>query len=115
HARFGGVRPQLQRGAVQALGGGDGGLAVEHAAFRQRVEQGIVQLGEISVERAGVAALDEDFVAAAKSERAKAVPLRLVKVFALRRQLVGKLREHRLDRRLDGVGRLNERKAPAGR
>ena len=66
-----------------------------------RREQRVVQLGKIAIERPQVAALDEDVGRAAKDDRAKAVPLRLVQERWPRRQLVGQLREHRLDRRRD--------------
>ena len=59
-----------------------------------------MQLGEVPIERTQVAALDVNVRFAAKHDRAKAVPLRLVEERA-GRQIVGELREHRLDRRLD--------------
>ncbi len=62
----------------------------------------LVQLGEVAIERPQVAALDEDVRIAAKDDRAKAVPLRLVQKPAARRKRVGQLGEHRLDRRRNG-------------
>ena len=71
------MQPQLQRVEVEAVRRRDHDLAVDHAARRQPLEQRLVQLREIAVERPQVAALDEDVGAAAKDDGAKAVPLRL--------------------------------------
>ena len=67
-----------------------------------------MELGEVAIERPQVAALDEDVAAAAKHDGAEAVPLRLVEERAAGRELVGQLRQHRLDRRLDAeaAGRI---------
>ena len=59
----------------------------------------VVQLGKVAIERPQVAALDEDVGLAAKDDRAEAVPLRLEQEAVARGELVGELREHRLDRR----------------
>ena len=66
-----------------------------------RSSKRLVQLGKVAVERPQVAALDEHVARAAKDDRAKAVPLRLVEKAVAGGQLVGELREHRLDRRRD--------------
>ena len=71
------MQAQLQRVEVEPARRRDDDLAVEHAAVRQRVEQRRVQLGKVAIERLEVAALDVDVAAAAKDDRAKAVPLRL--------------------------------------
>src|SRR5262249_42095634 len=78
---------------------GDDDLAVDDAARRKREKQRGVQLGKVAVERPQVAALHEQLGAAAKNDRAKTVPLRLVE----KRpggQRVRQLGEHRLDRRV---------------
>ena len=82
---------------------GDHDLAVEHAACRQAREQRVVQFREIAVERPRIAALDEELAAAAEDQSAEAVPFRLEQVVVPVRQLLGELREHRLDRRRDGI------------
>ena len=61
-----------------------------------------MQLGEIPIERPQVAALNEDALLAAKDDRPKTIPLGLVQEIAGGRQLIGELREHRLDWRLNG-------------
>ena len=68
-------------------------------------EKQVVQLREVAIQRPQVAALDEDVVAAAIDDGAKAVPLGLVEQIAARRQRVGQLGQHRLDRRRNGKGR----------
>jgi hypothetical protein len=101
HARGGGVKPHLQRVEVETRGAGDHDLAVDHATLREAIEEQLVQVGEVAVERAQVAALDEDLVLAAKHDGAEAVPLGLIEVATLRRNDLGDLREHRLHRRHD--------------
>src|SRR5690606_2312644 len=98
-ARCGGVQTHLQRVEVEAVGTCDDDLAVEHATGGQPLEKQRVQLREVAIQRLQVTALDVDVGAAAKDQRAKAVPLRLVEECAGGRQRVGQLREHRLDRR----------------
>ena len=68
------------------------------------VEQRVVQLGKVAIERPQVAALDVHLGAAAKDDRAEAVPLRLVQEAVAGGKLVGELREHRLDRRREDEG-----------
>ena len=72
--------------------------AVRPGAAKQRV----VQVGKVAIERPQIAALDEHVVAAAKDDGAKAVPLRLVEEPVAGGKLRRELREHRLDRRIDG-------------
>src|SRR6185436_3692443 len=71
----------------------------DDAALRQARAEVLVQLREVAVERAQVAALDVDVVAVAEHDRAEAVPLRLEEPAVPRGQLGRELREHRLDRR----------------
>ena len=54
------VQALLQGVEVEAVGAGDDDLAVDDRAVGQQVEEGGVQLGEVAVERAQVAALDRD-------------------------------------------------------
>src|ERR1700678_4269074 len=67
----------LERLEVETARSGDDDLAVEHAALRKLLFEHRDQLGEVTVERFGVAALDQHLVAVAKHQRAKAVPLGL--------------------------------------
>ena len=61
-------------------------------------QQRLDQLGEVAVERLLVAALDQDLVAVAEDERAKAVPLGLEDPAVPGGQLADALGEHRQDR-----------------
>ena len=67
-----------------------------HAVGQLR-EQRLAQLGEVPQQRLAVAALQIEVVAVAEHDAAEAVPLRLVRHRARRRQLARELREHRLD------------------
>jgi hypothetical protein len=98
------VQPQLERIEVEAVRRGDDDLAVDDAALGERFKQRIMQFWEIAVERPQVAALYENVCCAAKDDRPEAVPFGLEEECTLRRQLVGQLGEHRLDRRGDAVG-----------
>src|SRR5438093_13394869 len=94
------MHAKLQRVEVEALRCRDDDLAVEDAAGRQQPLEGVVQLGEVAIERAQIAALDEHARRAAKHDGAKAVPLRFVQEFTAGRQRLDGLREHRGNRRL---------------
>src|SRR5262245_20982047 len=100
------MQPQLQRVEVEALRPDDHDLAVEDTAVRQALEQRLVELREVPIERPRVAALEVELArAAAKDERAETVPRRLVQPSLPLRQLVRELCQHGLDRRGDrGVG-----------
>jgi hypothetical protein len=76
-ARRGGVQAQLQEIEIEALRRCDDDLAVDDAAVGERRDQAVVQLGKVTIERPKVPALDIDGAAAAKDDRAKAVPLGL--------------------------------------
>ena len=104
HARRRRMQPQLERVEVESMIGGDDDLAVDHASLRQSVQQRVVQLGKVPIERPQIAALDVDVRFAAEHDRAEAVPLRLVQEIAGLGKRLGELREHRLDRRLDRKG-----------
>ena len=69
------MNPQLQRLEVEAADIGDDEFAVEHTSRGKLRADRIEQLREIAIERFRIAALDQDFVAVAKDQRAKAVPL----------------------------------------
>ena len=104
HARRRGMQTQLQRVEVETVGCGNHDFAVDHRASRQLLEQRLVHVGEIAVERLQVPALDEDVGAAPEHDGAKSVPLRLVEIVPVPGQDVGELREHGLDRRGDREG-----------
>ena len=72
-------------------------LAVDHAILRQARDERVVQLGKVAVEGPRVAALDVHLGRAAEHDGAEPVPFWLVQVAACG-QLVGQLRQHRLDR-----------------
>ena len=93
------MKPQLERVEVEAAGSGDDDLPVQNARLRDAVDQRRVQFRKIPIERAQIAALDVHVGRAAEDDGAKAVPLRFVEEAAALGQFVGKLREHRLDRR----------------
>ena len=72
------MEPQLQRIEVEPVRRGDHDLAVHDAALGQPLEQRLVQLREVAVERLRVAALDVEVgAAAAEDDRAEAIPLGL--------------------------------------
>src|SRR5580704_14946784 len=83
-------------------------LAVEHRARRQLLPEGLDELGEITVERLLVAALEEDLVAVPEDEHAEAVPLGLEDPPVARRELARALGEHREERWLDGELHVSE-------
>ena len=96
------MNAELQRVEVEAAVGGDDDFAVEHAAGGQLRAERIEQIGEVAVQRLFVAALDQDLVAIAEDQRAKAIPLRLEDPCSIGWQCVDSLGEHRQDGRVDG-------------
>lgn len=64
--------------------------------------QRLFELGEVSVQRLEVARLDVDLGAVAKDERPEPVPLRLVNPPAAVGDVGSRLRQHRLDGRING-------------
>ena len=95
------MQPHLERVEVEAMRRGDDNLAVEDA-LRQRRRECLVQVREIAIERPQVAALDVHVRRPAKHDRAKAVPFGFVKHALARRQLLGELCQHGLDRGVEG-------------
>jgi hypothetical protein len=71
------VETELQRFEVERAVSGDDNLTIEHASLRKRRPQRLNHLGEITVQRLLVAALDQDLVAIAEDQGAKTIPLRL--------------------------------------
>src|SRR5688500_19436395 len=93
------MQAKLQGVEVQSASRGDDDYPVEHAVRGQALEQRVVQLREVAVERPQVAALDVDVAGAAEHEGAEAVPFRLEQEIVSAGQHVGELGEHRLDGR----------------
>src|SRR6185369_7210589 len=102
-----GMQSQLQDVEVEPVLGHDHDLAVDDAVLRQTLQQHVVQLREITIERPRIAALDVHVVLAAEHDRPEAVPLRFIQVVA-RRQLVREFRKHRFD------GWLHDSRLPGG-
>src|SRR5690349_1617303 len=98
------MQTHLQRVEVETARRGNDDLSVDHAVVGKMNQQCVVQLGKIAIERPQVTALNVDLAAPAEHDGAKAVPLRLVEKRAAGRQLLGQLRQHRLDGWLDRKG-----------
>jgi hypothetical protein len=103
-----GQQLEVQVGRAVAGRPGDDDLAVDHAAFRERLADGGHDVREVAVHGLGVARVDPHLVAVAVHDRAEAVPLRLVDVGGadVGGRLGGDgrdaLGEHRPDRGLHG-------------
>src|SRR5215470_6962767 len=95
------MEPELQTIEIEPLRRHDHDFAVDDGTGWELVQQRVVKLGEIAIEWAEIAALNVDVRLTAKHDRAEPVPLRFVQETAISRQRVRKLRQHRLDRRLD--------------
>src|SRR4029453_9602531 len=96
------MEPKLERIEVEAALGYDHDLTVDHAAARQPLDQGIVQVGKVPVEWPQVPALNIDISAVPEDDRAEAVPFGLEEERSGLRQYVRQPGEHGLDRRLHG-------------
>ncbi len=99
HARRRGVKAQLERIEIETVGCRDHDLTIDNAVIWQCCEKGGMQIRKVAIERARVAALDEHIGAAAKDDRAEAVPFGFVEQSIAGWQRVSELGEHRLDRR----------------
>ncbi len=96
------MQPHLQGVEIETPRRGDHDLAVHHAALGQPLQQRLVQLREITVQRLEVAALNVEVGGAAKDDRAEAVPLGLEEKVAVGRQVLRQRGEHRRDRGREG-------------
>src|SRR5712691_2982739 len=101
------MQPQLERVEIEPVRRGDDDFSVDHAVPGQSLQQRVVQIREVAVEWAEVAALDEEVGGTAKDDGAESVPFRLEEEGPGGGQRLGQLGEHRLDRR-------SERKRYAG-
>ena len=99
HPRLGGVHAQLQGVEVEAARRGDDDLAVDHDVVGQLVPDRVDELWEVAGERALVAGAEVHLVAAAEHDAPEPVPLRLVRPGVADGELLGRLGEHRRDRR----------------
>src|SRR6185312_13825468 len=79
---------------------GDDDLPIDHAPFRQLLDDPGDQLGKVPRHRPLVAAADLHLVAVAEDDGPEPVPLRLIAVLAVG-YLLDRLGEHRRDRRAD--------------
>ena len=102
HARCGWVDPEEERLERKLAVGRDHDLPVDDAALRERGAERLGELREVAVERLEVATLDQDLVAVAEDDRPEAVPFRFVQPAVADGQVVARLREHRLERRVEG-------------
>src|SRR5262245_11857579 len=96
------MEPKLQRIEVESALRHDHDLTVDHAATRQPLDQGVVQVREVAVEWPQVPALNIDISAVAKDDRAEAVPFWLEQKRSGCRQGIRQPGEHGLDGRLYG-------------
>src|SRR5258707_12833782 len=95
------MKSQLKRIESETFIARNNDFPVEHALFGQLRFQWIDELGEISIERFLVAALNKNFVAVTEDERAESVPLRLEDPSFAWWQLADSFCKHRKDRRID--------------
>jgi hypothetical protein len=96
------MQAELQSIEIECTVPGDDDFAIENAALRQARFQGLDQFGEVAVQRLFFPALDQNLVAIAKDQCAKAIPLRLEDPVPSGRQFVHSFRQHRQDRRIHG-------------
>src|SRR5579884_2406256 len=94
------MKAQLQSIEIERPISCDYDLAIENTARRQLPAQRIEQLREIAVQRLLITALQQDFVAVAKDQRAKPVPLRFEDPRSPARQFIHSFGEHRQHRRI---------------
>ena len=109
------MKPELECIEVEPVWGRNHDLTVKYAVLRKIGEKRVAKLGEVPIERSKIPAPDEDVAAAAKHDRSKAIPLRLVQERAAGRQRRRDLGEHRLNRRSDGKRRAHDRLRPSTR
>ena len=96
------MQPELQSIEVEFIVLHNDQFTIQHTTIRQTSAQGFEQFGKIAIERLLIAALDQDFTAIAKYQRAESIPLRLEHPISVCRYIVHALGEHRQHRRIDG-------------
>jgi hypothetical protein len=94
-----GWQTQLQRIEIQAVWSGDDDLAVKDARRRQSLDQRVVQLGEVAVQRPKIPALNVHVVCGSKDDGPEAIPFWFVEKSVAFREWRRQFGEHRLNRR----------------
>src|SRR5688572_326301 len=95
------MEAKLKRVKVETLRRRDHDFAVDDASVRQQVHQGVLEVGEVAIERSEVATLDVDLLSVTKHDRPESVPLRFVQKGVIARDRVDELRQHRRNRWFD--------------
>src|SRR5581483_4651113 len=96
------MQPKLQCVKVELIVFHDNQFAIQHTTLWQILTQRIEQFREITIKRFFIAALNENFIAIAKHQCAKPIPLGLENPIAFFGYVLDALREHRQHRRIDG-------------
>src|SRR5262245_23342318 len=96
------MNPELERIEIQPVVLYDDNFTIQNTLLRQRRFQRRHQLGEIAIQRPFVTALNKDFIAVAKNNRPKAVPLGLEDPSFVWREDSNSFCEHRLNRWRNG-------------
>src|SRR5262245_37981087 len=94
------MEAHLERVEVEPLLRRDDDLAIDDRALGQGGPERREKLGKVTLEGLQIATLEVYALAIAEHDCPKPVPLRLEEPPVAVRQLVGELRQHRLDRRL---------------
>ena len=92
------MEPELECVEVETVRRGYDDFAVDDRSRRKPLEECVVQLGEITVERPQIAALDIDVSVGTECDSPEAVPLGLEDEAIAGRQCLGQLGEHGFDR-----------------
>src|SRR3954465_12510363 len=95
------MQPRHQRAEVESAAHRHDELTVHPQAVGRDLPKAAHGLREVTRERATVAAAQVDLAAAAEGDAAKAVPLRLIEVIALRGKLTHEPSQHGRERRED--------------
>src|SRR5687768_9521598 len=109
--------PQEEGLELESIRPGDDDLPVEHAALRDVRAQRRRELREVAVEWLEVPTLDEQLIAVAEDDGAETVPFRLEQPAVALGERRDGLREHRLERGLDGkahAGTIQPLRRPGG-
>ena len=72
------MQPKLQQIEIQSVCGDDDDFTVDDRPGRELLEECVVKLGKVAIERPEVAALNVDVGLAAEDDRPEAVPFGLV-------------------------------------
>src|SRR5690348_15939061 len=97
------MQSQLQCVEIESALGRDYDLTIDYRILGDALEQSVVQLRKVAIERSRVAALNVERVCLPEYDRPEAVPLRFVEIIA-DGQLIRELGEHGFDWRFQGRG-----------